>query len=129
MNGIEVVDKIVMVAMDDHLTLQLPTPGRCGGCSTMRSFFINRAGLVLCVHCDARSLERAEMNARVTFKMMQGPVVITCRCPVSRDPAELFKCFCEAREPENRIDSMNPGPCNCGSITDEHANNCTSWLF
>lgn len=97
------VHRIVMVSMGDHLVLQLPEPGPCGGgCMSCASFFINRGGRVLCVRCDARRIEQEEMNGRVTFKMMQGPVVITCRCPVSRDPSDLFKCTCEASYPENR---------------------------
>lgn len=67
------------------------------------SFFICRGGKVLCVHCDAREQQRQATEARVTFQMMQGPVMVPCRCRVDRHPDALFKCTCEASYPENRI--------------------------
>ncbi|MDP1824882.1 MAG: hypothetical protein Q8L48_16620 [Archangium sp.] len=95
-------DRIVMASVGDHLIVQMPQPGPCGGCMSCAVFFVCRGGHVLCVHCDAREQERQKTEARVTLEMaFSGPVVIPCRCPVDRHPDALFKCTCEASYPEN----------------------------
>lgn len=97
------IDKIVMVSMGDHLTLQMPKPGPCGGCATMRSYFINRGGRVLCVNCDERAQKQMESRASaLVWSMLLPGVIIPCTCLLSKDPDDLPKCICEANYPENR---------------------------
>lgn len=94
--------KIAMHDMGDHLIVRLPSPGRCDACLVMHSFFVNRGGRTHCVGCDQDELDRQALLARVTLDEILSPIIVRCRCPVSKDPSDLFKCMCPAGDPENR---------------------------
>lgn len=113
----DLLPKIAMLDMGDHLALSTLVAGKCAGCNSMRFSWICRGGRSLCISCDAAELKRQALLARVTFEVMQAPVIIPCRCPVSKDPDDLFKCTCDAHDPRNRLCMHDVALSECRTCT------------